>query len=416
MLKWLKKEFFRPLIDLFPSIFPSLPGVRAEEIIFSPSSIKETATSNIAQTTVNLEAVRDTRGDINGIRLLLKGSVETCNNLFRQAVEEGDVISQIQLSHALFGMKQGKDGSKDFSSLSTRDLETFFYYPRQFALFNSAYDQAMGVESDWETRDARSKETFRLASNRGYLPAFLELKCNEWRSRSYGFAVELRPFVGKGDRQLDYHFGQALKRGCEAGSELYYEGMYWMNQSGGIQVKYPREGQSFEGFVRWYVEYEDYPNESFDNHDGFFHIGSSVVLAPSKEAWETFVKEKLSNVRVSPIESYVFIYDVEQLKSLQNEHKIRVGHTSSFVESVEGIESLRGGIIHGFRIDSLSISLDNEYLGEISVQKDTFNIHQTFKNQKIQPMIDFIENVMTRTGSAGSAREWLSQMGGEYIV
>lgn len=183
--------------------------------------------------TLHLDAVRDARGDVNEIRLLLKGNVETCHRLFREAEKEGDVVTQIQLSHALLGMKWGKDDTKDFSSLLVGDLEKFSYYPREFALFNLAYDQAMGVESDWRTGKARGVETFRLAANRGYLPAFLELMHKEWKGNasSYGFAAQLRPFVGKGDRQLDYYFGQALKNGCQIGSEQYYEGLYWMNRS-----------------------------------------------------------------------------------------------------------------------------------------------------------------------------------------
>lgn len=368
--------------------------------------------SGLNVTTTNLKGrVLEARGDINEIRMLLKGSVETCLKLFKDAVEEGDVITQIQLSHALFGMQWGKDDTKDFSSLVVGDLETFYYYPTKFALFNSAYDRAMGVESDRRTRDARGAETFRLAANRGSLPAFLELMSKEWKwhTGSYGIAVQLRPFVGKGDRQLDYSFGQALKNGCQIGSESYYEGLYWMNQSCSIPVKYPRERESFEDFKSFYVWHEDHQSTFYD-HDGFRHVGESVVLSPSKEAWETFVKEKLGNVKFAPIESYLFKYDPEQIRSLLDEYKIRALHTSSFVESSsEGrdIEDLFGKTIHGFSIDSLSIYQDNQEIGKISVQEDTFKIYQTFENPKIKPIIDFIENVMTRTGSAQSALSWL---------
>lgn len=389
---------------------PVLSAPKSESVAFQPA---------IGMTAVSLEAIRHARGDINEIRMLLKGSVETCNNLFKQAVEKGDVVAQVQLSHALFGMKWGKDDSKDFSSLSARDLEAFSYYPREFALFNSAYDQAMGVKSDWRTHDARGKETFRTAASRDYLPAFLELKCKEWNLHrsSYGFAVQLRPFVGKGDRPLDYHFGQALKNGSQVGSELYYEGMYWMNQSCGIPVKYPREHESFNDFTSRYVRYEDAMSTYYE-HDGLFHVGSSVVLAPSREVWEGFVKEKLENVRFAPMESYSFRYDAAQILALLDEHKIGAVHTSSFVESAtEGrdVESFIKGTVHGFRIDSLSIYQDHKSIGEISVQENTFKIHQTFENPTIKPIIDFIENVMIRTGSAGSAHAWLKQMGGRYI-
>lgn len=71
--------------------------------------------------------------------------------------------------------------------------------------------------------------------------------------------------------------------------------------------------------------------------------------------------------------------------------------------------------VHGFRIDSLLIFQDRKQIGEISVQEDTFKVHQTFENSKIQPIINFIENVMTRTGSAHSAHSWLKQIGGNYI-
>ena len=115
-----------------------------------------------------LEIIREARGDINEIRMLLKGSKETCLNLFKQAVEEGDAISQIQLSQAFFGIAWGKDESKDFSLLSARDLETFSYYPRSFGLFNEVYDQAMGEKFNLNVRDARGTETFRSAASRPF--------------------------------------------------------------------------------------------------------------------------------------------------------------------------------------------------------------------------------------------------------
>lgn len=228
----------------------------------------------------------------------------------------------------------------------------------------------------------------------------------------------MRSFVGKGDRQLDYSFGQALKNGSQIGSELYYEGMFWMNQSCGIPVKYPREQESFEDFTTRYVRDENSEDTYYD-HDGLYHVGTSVVLAPSREAWEAFVKERLGNVRVAPVESYSFRYDAAQILSLLNEHKIGAVRSSSFVESAtEGrdVESFSGrGTIHGFRIDSLAIYQNHKSIGEISVQENTFKIYQTFENPTIKPIIDFIENVMIRTGSSSSAHSWLKQMGGRYI-
>ncbi|MBS0624355.1 MAG: hypothetical protein JSS62_07045 [Verrucomicrobia bacterium] len=369
------------------------------------------------ETTVNLKslksAVIDARGNINEIRMLLKGDVESLKLLFKIAVEEGDVVTQIQLSHALFGIKWGKDNTKDFSSLVVGDLEAFSYYPREFELFNSAYDLAMEVEADRKTCDARGLETFRMAASRGYLPAFLELTSKEWGkyTSSYGFAVQLQPFVGKGDKLLDYYFGQALKNGCQIGSEPYYEGLYWMNQSCGIPVKYPKGYQSFEEFKSFYIERQS-GGSTYYSHDGFLHVGESIILAPSQEAWETFVEEKLRHVKFAPSESYLFKYDPKQIKFLLDGYKISVVPARSCVKSSDEerhAQQCRGETVHFFYIDSLLVYQNDRKIGEISVQEDSFKIHQTFKDPKIQPIIEFIENVITRTGFSDSARSWLKQ-------
>lgn len=375
----------------------------------------ESVEIDIAVRALTLETIRDARGDINQIRILLKGSEETCNDLFRKAVEEGDAVLQIQLSHAFFGMRWGKDKEKDFSSLHAHHLETFSYYPRAFQLFNSVYARVMGVQSDEETCNARAQETFQLAASFGYLPAFLELKCVEWEMfvGSYGFAVQLQPFVGKDDRLLDYYFGQALKNGSQMGSDLYYEGMYWMNQSCGICVEYPIEGESFGDFTSRYMRSTGVGRSYYDL-DGLRHVvDSPVVLARNKEIWEGFVKGKLSHVRFAPPESYSFRYDPAEIKSLLNERKIR-GTISSTILREERIES-KGRRDHEFSIHCFTLYENGERMGVIAVRENSFEIHNTFKNPEIQPIIDLIENVMTRTGSPESALLWLKQMGGRYI-
>ncbi len=355
--------------------------------------------TSTADSGLNLDAIRDARCNINEIRLLLKGNVEACHKLFREAVEVRDVVSQIQLSHAHFGIKWGKDHEKDFSSLTIHDLEEFSYYPREFDLFNSVYDEAMGVKADWKTHEAKGIETFSLAADQGYLPAVLELKATQWKwnSNSYGFAVQLRPFVGKGDKQLDYYFGKALKNGSQIGSELYYEGLCWVENSCGIPVKYPKEDQSFKDFKSHYIRFEDVGSTSYD-HDGFLHVGPSVVLAPSREAWEIFKREKLADVKIAKLDSYMFKHDSEQIKSLADQYKI-------------GMVVFDGTSKHGF----VSVYEDHVKIGEISVSEDVREMHQTINDKRIQPIIEFIENVIIRSGSARSAHSWLSQMGCYYL-
>lgn len=366
----------------------------------------------LEKTEIDLEAVRQARGDINEIRMQLKGNVSACHDLFKQAVKEEDVISQIQLSQALFGMKWGKDKEKDFSSLQKADLEEFSYHSIGFALFNSACEEILGVESDSGTQDARTVTTFRAAADRGYLSALLELMSEDWtgHTKSYGFAVQLRPFVGQGDKQLDHCFGVALKDGCAVGSDLYYEGLYWMNRSMGITVHFPPKDQSFEDFKSHYLRFNS-SGECYDA-DGFCHVGN-VVLAPSREAWDSFVKEKLEIVRIASSESYSLPCDLGLIKRLVERHEITGVQTGSFVESsVEGYatEDLFGRSLHGFQIESFSIYQNSQELGTVSVRKDTLQIHETFAHSDIQPVIEFVEMVLKRTGSNRSVHSWLMQM------
>lgn len=373
-------------------------------------------------------SVIEARGDINQIRMLLKGNVQNCKELFMQAVRENDAITQIQLSHAFFGMKRGQDHMKDFSNLAAQDLEEFFYYPREFGLFNSAYDELMGVKSDLTDQETRASETFITAASRGYLPALLELKHKEWKccSSSFGFAVQLLPFVGKGDSQLDYFFGRALKNGCEKGSDFYYEGMYWMNQSLGIPVQYPDPEENFESFKHRYFQ-SDSSDPSYD-HDGFTHVGDSVVLAPSREHWAAFVKEKLESVRTAKSESYLFHYDPREIKDLFDRYEIQVAPCnlilqpspdSAFSSDQSVVEELGETRDHVLRVYDpnkayFAIYQQDKLIGEITVEKVPFKITHTFENSPsepiIRPIIDFIGNVMIRKGSARSALSWLEQI------
>lgn len=344
--------------------------------------------------TMNLDAIRSAKGDINAMRMLLKGNLEACLRLFRAAVAEADVTTQIQLSYALHGMELGKDATKDFSLLHVTHLETFDYSGRGFGLFSTAYDRAMRVISTWTESEDRAAETFRLAARHGYLPAVLEHLYAEWDNKidsdyldhkeTYGFAVQLRPFVGQGNKDLDFLFGSALKNGCQRGSKLYYEGFYWMNQSVGNEiVAFPREGESFEAFKWRYSQ----TNADFYELDGFGHAGS-LVLAPSRETWEMFVKKKLGDVSIAPIESYLFAYDPKTLQLLLGD---------KIIVSTPDLDTI-----------TLSSRAENKPIAEISVG-GSIKIHQPCEH--LQLAIKFIQNVFARTGTPLSARCWLKQMG-----
>lgn len=220
----------------------------------------------------------------------------------------------------------------------------------------------------------------------------------QWHPDSYGLAVELRPFVGEGNKELDYRFGLALKNECAIGSELYYEGIYWMNQSGYIQVEYPKENESFTSFIDRYVERSQKP---FYDYDGFRHVDGSIILAPSKEAWREFVKNKLTNIKISPKEFYLIEQNTDQIKKLIKKYQINAVLQRGFVETSNE---------DGFFIDTLSMHQNGREVGKISIKEGSFEIYETFHNPKLQPIIDFVENVMSRAGTASAARSWLMQI------
>jgi hypothetical protein len=381
------------------------------------SSVQRTyQTQSTLETSIpTLEKIRQAKGNINAIRFVLKGDLEVCKNLFKKALEEDDIVLQIQLSHAFFGIKWGHDDAKDFSCLTVDSLETFSYYPRDFELFTTVYNIVLGNNSDPREQRIFGYETFRLAAKQGYLPAFLEHTCAIWRlnTNNYGFAAKLRPFVGKGDKHLDYYFGKALKNGSSIGSELFYEGMHWINQSRGTKVIYPPIGVSFELFALHYPHSEVLPNKKYYEQDELRHVGETDVLAPSEEAWKMFVRDKLDRVKIASKESYVHDFNPAQIRSLVNMYDVTLKRTSSFVKSSNAgyeIQDSNGNKLHGFYIDSLIVYQGGEEMGAISVREDTLVIYHSFKNHKLQPVIQFLENVMKRSGSAYSAMAWLEHI------
>lgn len=373
---------------------------------------------NVNGPSVSLQTIKNAGDDINQIRKLLKENKEICLELFRKAIKEGDSISQIQLSQAYFGIKYREEESKNFSPTQNEDLDAFCYYPKDFYLFTSTYREAMKSEYNYKMDNEIAEKTFRDAANKGYLPAFLERTDKIWENhtKSYGFAVQLQPFVGKGDKVIDYYFGRALKHGSKPGSKLFYEGMYWMYQSDGIPVQYPQKNESFDEFTYRYYRSREGRGYSYYKHDGFVYANEdSVILVPSREKWEAFVKEKLENVEIAPEESYLFKYDEKKILSLLTKN-IGTANSERFEASSTGQETANdyGRKIPGSWIHSLLLYDGSTKIGTISVRKNTladnkhpFEIYKSIKNEKMQPIIDFIENVMIRTGSPCSASSWL---------
>lgn len=345
----------------------------------------------------------------NLMRMQMRGDEQKVLSLFKEAVDNNDPVAQIELSRVLWGMRWGEDKEKDFSKLSVDKLQRYFYYHEAFDIFNSVFDEAFGLAFDYKMRDQRALETFTKAwEENGYLPAKLGLLAKAWRwhEESYCFAMQLYPYVGQGDREVDYAFGKALKSGSEIGSHLFYKGLYWIETSLGMDVKYPKR-QSFEDFKSDYVRFEDGYNTYFD-HDGLCFVGSRVVLAPSPSAWEAFKLSKLSNKEFRTPEIEIFAYNSTQLKQLINTYRLSVLCHGSFVKDPDNGYYQRdwpsNDLTHGYSIDSTKLYEygSGKSLGDISVRKDTSTIHESIRDDRIQPLIDFIETLMRITGSYNS--------------
>lgn len=376
---------------------------------------------NLKAPSVSLQTIKNAKGDINQIIMLLNENKEVCLELFRKAIKEKDSISQIELSQAYFGIKCKEEESKNFPSTQYEDLDAFCYCPRDFYFFTATYCEAMKSEYNYKLDNQIAENAFRDAASREYLPAFLELTCKIWENhtKSYGFAIQLRPFIGKGNKVIDYYFGRALKHGSNPGSKLFYEGLYWMHKSDGIPVQYPQKNESFDQFTHRYYRSSEGRMYSYYRHDDFIYANEgSAILAPSREKWEAFLKEKIETAEIAPKESYSFEYDEKKLLSLL---KNNIGTVSCerFQASSTGQEMANDydRKIPGFWIYSLSLYDGSKKIGTISVRKNTstdnkypFEIYKQIKNEKVQPIIDFLENIMVRTGSPSSADCWLNHL------
>lgn len=371
---------------------------------------------------VDLAAIRAKNGNINEIRMLLKGDVQTLYSLFREAVEEGDAITEIVLSYALFGIKWGKDRLRDFRATRLSDLEEFEFYPRNFALLNIAYDAAFESFSTPLEQTIRGVETFVKAIDLNFLPAILEFHHAFWYDKfaSFGFATSLRPFVGKGDKQLDYFFGLALKDGSLIGSPMYYEGLYWIEKSKGLTVKYPQKTESFESFAREYmidekVAFRTYfpVNEELWILKAALEPSKDEILAASREVFEDFKQDKLSKVKIAPPEGYKFQLNISEIITLIKEYNISIkpGYYF-FIDSGKSSEDqvYEGRPLRDYGRNVIWIFEEKKILGLISVDENTFTINKTLRHSNIQPIIDFVENIMTRSGSAYSVSMWLSHI------
>lgn len=377
---------------------------------------------NITYPSVSLQTIKNAKGNVNQITKLFNENKESCLELFRKAIQDEDSIAQIQLSQAYFEIQWREEETKNSVPIQSKKFDPFFYYPRNFELLTKTYRDAMQCEPDYKAEKRFAEKTFSNASSKGYLPAILEFTYKIWgnNTKSYGFAVQLQPFVNKGDKVIDYYFGRALRHGSTPGSKSFYEGLYWMYKSDRILVQYPEKNESFDDLTDRYYRSSEGRMYSYYGHDGFIYANEgSTILVPSKEEWEIFVKEKIETAEIASQKSYQFEYDEKKILSLLTKN-IGTANCEYFEKFSTGQEIVNDDErkIPDSWIHSLFLYDGGTEIGTISVRKSTtkdnkypFEIHKTIENQqKIQPIIDLIENVMIRTGSPCSAKSWLNHL------
>jgi hypothetical protein len=126
------------------------------------------------------------------------------------------------------------------------------------------------------------------------------------------------------------------------------------------------------------------------------------------------VRTRLTNIIPAPVEAYLFSYNAQEINSIIKNDEISTSSSRTFIaHPIEGgeIAGWNGRRLHGFFISILDVWGGKTKLGQISVRLDTFAIYETIANPDIQPLVEFVENIMTRSGSACSAISWIRHIG-----
>lgn len=144
-----------------------------------PSNAISTSPSS-QSSNVELTAIKEAKGNIGKIRLLLRGDLDLCCSLFEQAVKKTDALSQIHLARAYDAMTDDTTTVKDFSSLTEEDLQKGFC-PDNFARYHRIYSKVF-QQDDWDNK--RASKIYEKTAEQGYLPALLELKQHQWGRRA----------------------------------------------------------------------------------------------------------------------------------------------------------------------------------------------------------------------------------------
>lgn len=350
------------------------------------------------------------------IREKLKSNVAVCVSLFREACRQQDVISQVKLSQVYVQI-----------------ISPGIFHRREDA-FSRIYKQAINYECPPQI----IQQTFQQAISLGYTPLFLDCKIREWgsapRTICFGFAFEIYPYVGK-DTLLTSYFSYVVRRSARVRSKRHLHALYWMWKSGQFNVTYPGkeipraacqiEPCSEDPFVVKAQAHGNLVKEYIARHSsgassaaalslaeslhmiagGLFiyeeaTFSPPTIIADSLERWEDYVRSTLQPFEVESLNSASYSFSKHNFLQIGQLLKT---YDLTLDQKVQGASSI------GDR-NSFVIKAGVDVVGEIKIDSLENTISQRLYHQTIQPVINFIEDLLENGGMFSSICNWLDHL------
>ena len=176
-----------------------------------------------------------------------------------------------------------------------------------------------------------------------------------------------------------------------------------MHKSQGIEVIYSPKGVTFDDFVDRYVQ--DHSFYTYFSHDGFCFYGPDTVLAPSSVVWHDYVASRIcEKMSVTPIE-----FNRDALRSIIQEYKIQALSSGQFIENVQVSQvSLYEGSTHTCIAEIAVKQMETtEDIPKFPLYKTVITKDQ----ERLSPLISFVQQVLQACGNASSVTRWICQIG-----
>ncbi len=331
-------------------------------------------------------------------------------NLYKEAKHKDNAIAQIYIANAYYAMRRGKDSAKNFNSLTPQDLESYMFA-------RDAKDYLGGVESEinpgyddltYRERCRIKNDTFAKAVNQGNTFAQAVLIMNDYRMSVSNFATacRLKPLIQKNNNpELLYYYGKALFGAGLYNEQLEFEGLASMAKSGKLKIVYMNEEKvpfgvrNFSDYCSYYVRYEECSCSYYDRY-GMLFTTNGTVVAPSKEHWNKFKKERLDVHVPTPDEAFKVCeaHDLTRIALLKEKYKI------SFVPQYTRLTMYIKKWGNSNDIGEINATVNNGVITAANAIKLSNN------RKDLLPAVAFAEDIMKRCADAGSVQSMFSAL------